>query len=230
VQKVISRGSTMAALLVVTAISITSALAAGRFSHRWGTPTDLVAAGKQIAAIPNDFGDWELQNSQSLEPYAVEMLQCVGNTRRIYRNRRSGQIVTMFVIVGPAGPTSVHTPEICYSSRDYDIAEPRARFSPRESQQPEDSFWGLTMRGKDLRADLLRVAYAWNSGDGWRAPEQPRFTFGSQPLLYKLQVAGTLSPQAKLGENDPCRSFLQDFLPVLDSALFQPSVGQRSPL
>ena len=129
-----------------------------------------------------------------MDPDAVEMLQCAGNTQRTYRNRTTGQIVNMFMIVGPPGPTAVHTPEICYSSRDYDRIEPRQRAQIRESQLPDESFWETVFRANDLRADVLHVWYSWNDGNGWRAADNPRFAFARHPFLYKLQLAATAGP------------------------------------
>jgi hypothetical protein len=209
------------AVLGIAAITATSGGIAGSLSHRWGKPFDLVLAAERLAATPENFGDWELTIAQALDADAVEMLRCAGSTQRAYRNRRTGQIINMFVIVGPPGPTSVHTAEICYSSRDYDTIEPRRRLQVRESQLPDEAFWETVFRHNDLYADVLRVAYAWNAGDGWRAPEHPQFTFGGRPYLYKLQVAGSVGTGVSRGEDDPCRSFLGDFLPVLDAVLFQ---------
>jgi hypothetical protein len=209
------------AVFVVAAITATSGRIAGSFSHRWGKPFDLSVAAEHLAATPENCGDWELQTSRPLDADSVEMLQCAGSTQRTYRNRTTGQIVSMFMIVGPPGPTAVHAPEICYSSQAYDSVEPRKRIQVRGSQFPDEAFWETVFRHNDLYAHVLCVAYAWNAGDGWRAAERPRFSFANRPLLYKLQVAGNVRSADSRGEDDPCVSFLRDFLPVLDAALFQ---------
>ena len=216
------------AVLFVGALTGASGLLEGRFGNRWTKPIDLIAAGQTISEVPEHFGDWELQTAGDLDDQSVKMLQCVGSTQRVYRNRKTGQTVGMFLIVGPPGPTSVHTPEICYSSQDYDHVEDRKLLRVRESELPGEAFWEVTMHRKNLQAEVLHVAYAWNAGDGWKAAERPRFAFASQPFLYKLQVAGTAGPGVGVVENDPCRAFLWDFLPALDRILFRPSVGQPS--
>jgi hypothetical protein len=216
------------AVLLVIALTGASGLLEGRLGNRWTKPIELLAAAGKISEIPDRFGDWELQTARALDDQSVKMLQCVGGTQRVYRNRRTGQNVGMFLIVGPPGPTSVHTPEICYSSQDYDRAEDRKLLRVRESERPDETFWKVTMRRKDLSAEVLHVAYAWNAGDGWKAAERPRFAFASQPFLYKLQLAGFAGPEVGDVENEPCRAFLQDFLPALDRILLRPSVGQPS--
>ena len=52
-----------------------------------------------------------------MDEVAQEMLQSAGTVSRVYMNRRTGQRVDMFVIVGPSGPTAEHTPEVCVGGR-----------------------------------------------------------------------------------------------------------------
>jgi hypothetical protein len=65
----------------------------------------------------------------------------------------------------------------------------------------------------------LEIYWAWNGGEGWAAPESPRFFFARFPVLYKLYVIREVSPREKRGKTDPYSEFLQDFLPELNRAL-----------
>jgi hypothetical protein len=119
----------------------------------------------------------------------------------------------MVLLVGPAGPTSVHTPDICYSSQDY------AQEGPREATQVQAtdkgqtaSFWVLKLRPNSLDAGRLTSYYAWSDGGRWEASENPRWTFGGKPMLYKLQLAAPTPPVAQASKPDPGTLFLQSFL------------------
>ena len=205
-----------------------SGLVEGQLSNRWAKPVDLVAAGNKIGNVPEHFGDWDLQIARPLDRTVIDMLQCAGSTQRIYRNQKTGQVVSVLLIVGPPGPTSAHTPEICYSSRDYDLIEERHKFHMRGVQRPNDEFWEVRLRRNDVRGDLLRVVYAWNSGERWVAPDNPRIMFGGLPCLYKLQVAAVVMTEVDASEDDPCRAFLHDILPELESVFFSASVAESS--
>ena len=218
----------LGAAILTAVITGASGLVEGRLSNRWAKPVDLVAAGSKIDNVPEHFGDWDLQIARPLDRTVIDMLQCAGSTHRIYRNQKTGQVVSVLLIVGPPGPTSAHTPEICYSSRDYDRIEERHKFQVRGVQRPNDEFWEVRFRRNDLRGDVLRVAYAWNSGEGWIAPDNPRFMFGRYPFLYKVQVAAVVMTEVDVSEGDPCRAFLRDILPELEPVFFSASVAEPS--
>jgi hypothetical protein len=188
---------------------------AGKFNNRWGQPVDLIAAGERLDQVRQNFGDWEMLQEFEFDADVAQMLQCSGHLHRAYRHKPTGDVVNMFVIVGPPGPISVHTPEICYSSRDYDIIAPRERLSVGDGQ----TFWGLSMRGNDLMANAMHIAYAWSAGQNWQAAEQPRFTFGGQPLLYKLQLSSRTADNLPESAEKTSERFLKEFLPVIQADL-----------
>jgi hypothetical protein len=66
-----------------------------------------------------------------------------------------------------------------------------------------------------------RVYYAWRRFDGpWQAPDDPRWTLGGQPMLYKLQLAcDALPAPGESSDSDAVHRFLTDLLPVLDKVL-----------
>ena len=118
----------------------------------------------------------------------------------------------MVLLVGPAGPTSVHTPDVCYRSQDYIQEAPREAVGIKaraEDGGQGGSFWMLPLRPNQLEAKRLRSYYAWSDGERWEATENPRLTFGGKSLLYKLQLA---APAPSDPSEDLGRLFLQSFL------------------
>jgi hypothetical protein len=86
---------------------------------------------------------------------------------------------------------------------------------------PDETLFQMTFRSNDPEQALLRVLYGWAGADGhWRAANNPRFEYGGEPLLYKIQLASDTTQQADKEGSDVCRRFLQDFLPVVDATLF----------
>jgi hypothetical protein len=69
---------------------------------------------KLLDGVPEEFGDWVSQNLAVTEE-VKETAGAVGDPiSRTYRNSRTGEIVTLWLIVGHARAISSHTPNICF--------------------------------------------------------------------------------------------------------------------
>jgi hypothetical protein len=172
----------------------------------------LTAAAAQLERLPRQFGNWKLAEELPLEVSAVQMLQCAGYVNRRYVNQQSGQTVNLAIIVGPAGPTAVHTPEICFSSRAWKLQGERHRIALEASPTKKHTFWTVDFSAKNALADDLRVYYSWSRGSTWEASASPRYEFAAEPMLYKLQLAGPIGPSASDEDRDSCREFLDELL------------------
>ena len=195
-------------------LTLASGIVYGRLSQRWGPVADLRAAGEHLQTFPTHFGDWDLVEEKPIGETALQMLDCAGYVHRDYIERSTGQTISMFVIVGPPGPTAVHTPEICYSSRAFSILGGRRDVTLRDSDANSNTFWAVRFNSaNDLVDQTLSVFYAWSDGTAWRASESPRFEFGGRKMLYKIQVAGLMADDATdKGSSSPSYRFLRDLL------------------
>ncbi|MEX2187366.1 MAG: exosortase-associated EpsI family protein [Pirellulales bacterium] len=207
--------------LTIVAILVATVLAGalhGRYSQRWGAPADIVAIAERLGDVPTQIGPWRMESSAELEDEVQEILRCQGSLKRQYINLQTGASVTVALLLGPAGPIAVHTPEICFSSRDYDIVGEKSVEKLTTSADVPSEFWASNFRGKSLAAERIRVYYGWSTGDGWIASDSARFEFSGQPWLYKIQVAGPVS-DADPSDSDSCRQFLEVFVPAIQSML-----------
>jgi hypothetical protein len=211
-----------ALLALAIGLTLVSGMIHGRLTQRFSPSDAVAAAAARLSELPAVAGPWRRQEIQPLGDEVVEMLQCAGYISQTYVHEGTGATVRMALLLGPPGPISVHTPEVCYSSKDYTIENERQRVRIRAKQKPDEELWQMTFRHNDVRGERMSVAYAWNDGSGWSAPSQPRFTYGGRPYLYKLQLAGQLPANADDMRDDPCRQFLAEFLPVADQYLVQP--------
>lgn len=199
--------SALVALAAALLITVTGGAWYGSYSQRWGPPADLVVAATKLEQLPRQLGDWSLVEELPFDETTQKMLECAGHVNRRYINRATGQSVNLAIIVGPPGPTSVHTPEICFSSRAYQQQGDRSRLEFEEIVG--DSFWTLDFASQNVLADGLRIYYAWSRGDDWEASNSPRIEFAAAPYLYKLQLA---APVAAGGTADVGKQFLLEFL------------------
>jgi hypothetical protein len=202
----------LAVLVLGIAVTVATGVVYGRLSQRWGPVPDLTAAGKHLATFPPQFGDWLLVADEPISDAILQTLSCAGYVNRSYVHQQTGEKVDLTITVGPSGPISVHTPEICYSSRAYTIQDSRKRTTLPDDDGQTHTFWKLTFRSNDATIDQLRVYYGWCADGGWTASESPRFEFAGRPRLFKLQIASLMpATQADRGE-DPCERFLMALL------------------
>jgi len=182
------------ALTVTVMITVIAGRLYGKYSNRWGPSPDLAAAAAHLEDMPSTVGSWTLAEERPISTVAVEMLECAGYVNRCYVNEKTGQSISLAIIVGPPGPTAVHTPEICYSSRAYEKQGDRKLVRLEATPADAHTFWSVDFSTRNVMADRLRVYYAWSRGQSWEASKSPRFEFGAAPLLYKIQLAAAIPP------------------------------------
>lgn len=202
-------------VLVTLAATIGGGVIHGRLSDRWGASAAVQEAASALEALPEEFGAWRMSENSQLDQASLDELQPYGYVNRTYLNMATGQQVNFFVLMGPVGPTAVHTPEVCYSARNYAITQPAEVTEVRAGDRRLDEFWAMTFQANSLDGGLLRVYYGWSNGTRWEAVSDARFNFAGLPYLYKTQLAAYLPPGADLENEDACRQFLMDLLPVL---------------
>jgi len=210
-------------VVCVAGLTLAAGVIHGRMRNRWGVSEQMRAAAAKLEQVPRQVGPWRLQSTEEMGDVAVNMLECEGYAVGRYVNEQTGEAVQMTLLVGPAGPISVHTPEVCMASDAYKQLGERQRVQIRGSTGSDDAFWAATFRSRNLREDTLRVYYAWSTGGGWSAPNDARYAFAGFPYLYKMQLGSSLPPGTNVATGDPCQQFLQDFLPKAKQLLLEPS-------
>jgi hypothetical protein len=210
------------AVVLAAAVTVLSGAMQGKMRNRWGPPADTLAVAGKLKNLPKQFGEWRLRSAGKLDQTAIEQLEPAGYLVHAYENLVTGDQVGVTVLLGPPVPTSVHTPEVCFASRNYKSQGERQRAAIRRAGGPDDELWTLDYKAANIRGDLLRMYYGWSTGDRWTAANDPRFLYVSQPYLYKIQLTCGL-PATAAPSYDPCRKFLEDFLPVLRKCMVEPS-------
>jgi len=208
-------------LIGVLAVGITfsSGLLHGHWTNRWGTPSARAGAEKVFEALPREFGAWRLIESESLPASVRGILQCSGELQGFYQNQQTGERVLFTLLLGPPGPMSVHTPEICYGSIDQVPIADRRRITIDDSKAV-DTAWMVQFHDlHEQQGNITRIYYSWNDGTNWNAVEEPRIQFGGKPYLYKLQLLVRLPEEAATEPQDPGRGMLREFVPVFARAV-----------
>jgi hypothetical protein len=211
---------------VCTLLLLVSTVAAGilhaRMTNSWKlSPASRVARERLAGALPRDFGNWRFDHDLEFPPAVLDVLEQPAYFSRVYQHAQTGDTVTVAVIVGQPGPVAVHTPEICYSSRDYTVAGDRTKHEIVAADGRRHELWKLSLDANQADALPLEVVYGWTTGTAWEATERPRYAFGGLSHLYKLQLAAVAAERRGKSEFSPLEDFLTGFLSQLQPHLVE---------
>ena len=208
--------------MILAGATLLGGVIQGRMSRRWGRSQEFQVLADRLQELPTEIGPWHMRASPPLAPAAEAVLECAGYVSRQYENRKTGEIVTVAVLLGPAGPISVHTPDVCYSSQEFTVigspeADPvrrRRRLARRtvEHVSPVDESDGRQL------ARLLRLVH-----------RRPVVGAGGRPFRVCRPAASlqdssgrTIAVAGRRKASDQCRIFLKEFLPAVRPYLVKP--------
>jgi hypothetical protein len=178
-------------------------------------------AGEKLASFPEKFDDWEVKTSHRLDQDAIDQLEPYGYFQREYVNRTTGAAVYVTALLGPTGPISVHTPEVCYAGRDHRQIGERQRITV-PGKDGENSLWKTSFRLRGVDAQEQNIYYAWSVGDRWIAPDSPRLSFAAKPYLYKIQLSTSVRTGDSESTPDPAAGFAAELFPALKKYMQTP--------
>ena len=201
-------------LSIGIAATIASGLLHGHLNQRWGVDAQLQQAAARLQSLPESFGDWQESSNKELSKTAIDMLQCAGYINKIYLNKQTNEQISVVVMVGPGSTMAIHTPEICYSGRNFSMVGDKRHSEITDATQNQHEFWLVDFTMNDTEAKELRVHYGWSDGDTWQAPNRPRLAFAGKRILYKIQIAEYVTTLQKQLDARAER-FLSEFLSAL---------------
>lgn len=207
--------------LAALAIIVPTAIVQGRWSGRWSTSEAFDVRLAAMRKIPMKIGQWTGKN---IEPEARtwERAGVAGGLMRRYE-APDGSVVTMMIVCGLPGPTSVHTPEVCYAGAGYEPATPRTQVAIPRSLGPGDEFWSIDFLKQDTTTpEYLRIFHAWSTDGRWHASTNPRADFAGSRSLYKLYFVRSLPRLGVLPRADSAIAFMHQCLPEIAVALRSP--------
>jgi hypothetical protein len=182
----------------------------------------LDAAVTRLSAIPTLIDGWTASEAEPIKPEELKAAGVQGCWMQTFTSEQSGQKVLVVVLCGRTGQMCVHRPENCYPGQGYDLAAaPLRQLVKMPNGAADAELWTARFAKPDVTTggSQLRIYWAWNAASQWQAPEYPRWTFTSEPYLYKLYVIRTLPMRPERMEDDPAAEFLRRFLPELTRTL-----------
>jgi hypothetical protein len=217
--------SRFAILLAIGVVLVADGYLCGRWSGRWN-PVDRSATGEKVKQLPMACGDWRSDQPTEIDSRTVQRAGFSGYEQRIYRNANDPRALPVCVLVawGPAGPLSVHSPEVCYGAAGYTMGGQATVITPHDAAGSSlGEFFNSTFVSQDSTSPRkLRVIWSWNKQGAWHAPGYPRWSLAGTPVLYKLYVSQEFLPggdDASAKEGKDIEAFLQTFLPEVNAAI-----------
>lgn len=190
-------------LLIAAAIALALTVAPGWYhgqrTFRWGTDTETRGLAQRLQEFPEEILGWRTVATLQLQQEEVDQLQPTGYIARTYA---MGEFhANIFVLIGPTGPTAVHTPDICFSSRDYRSLGPRKQTRVEESAINRSECWLTQFQSNHVNQHCMKAWYAWTTDGQWHASENPRYDFADSRYLVKLQIS-VFYPDSESMKND----------------------------
>jgi hypothetical protein len=194
----------------------------GAWTDRWGPSAELAALAARFETVPMVIGDWK-GTPQEVPLAERAMAGATACLSRTYVNPNGGGPISVLLLGGLPGKISTHPPEACYAGSGFDLGTPaRYRFSYGPGPKQAQFKTAVAHRG-GTRPSALRIYWAWNAGDLWKAPDEPRWEFGPATSLCKLYVVRETSGIAAAPDQDPANDFLAVLLPELEKCVFAAS-------
>ncbi|MCH2181110.1 MAG: EpsI family protein [Mariniblastus sp.] len=215
-------------LLVLAVLTVIPTIVDGQRRFRWGQDTETLDFVKKLNGIPKKFGDWECTSESELSPTSLQLLTPFNSITRTYFNQREKINVNLFVLLGPTGPTAVHTPDICFDSREYKKIGNRKAISvdmdSNSGEKSDSKFFRTEFKSRNIEEQGLKSIYGWRTSDGpWLAAEQPRWSFADNRYLFKLQATARFPSVETMKDSRVLENFVAEVERNLEQTVFRSS-------
>lgn len=223
---------TVRTILMVAAVGalVVAGVVAGVLTNRWGATEDDRVVMERLARIPTTVGPWVGTDDPKDDPTMQKMMKVVSAIdwlSREYRNRKTGERLTVLIMYGPAGPLADHTPDVCNTSQGFQLVGSRSRQAFDLPGGGTASLWSARYAKPGVSPIAYQVSWAWGTDGNWSASSDPHKEFVTRRAIFKLYVTRAVSAAAATAPNptraeeprDPAREFLTDFLPEVKAAL-----------
>ncbi len=208
------------ATISVLVLTLIPAIKDGQRRFRWGEDSEVTLLASRLETFPKQIGDWRCISDELLGKTSANQLQPLGFINRSYVNDALKMQTNVFILLGPTGPTAVHTPDICFSSREFTIINKRKVVSVDPDRSSRSMCFETNFKSRDVSGSYLTSWYAWTIDGDWQAPENARYYFAGSRFLFKIQITARY-PDLDTMENDKVmRQFLAEIEQNLRSSVF----------
>ena len=198
-------------LVSIGVMTVVPAIYDGQRTFRWGEDSYVRELADMAESLPPRIGEWQMVADLQLDETAEQMLRPIAFVNRVYK--KGNLEVQVFLLLGPTGPTAVHTPDVCFSSTTFERVSRRNRLEVHGASETPHTMWQVKFRNRRSAsgAPFLTSYYGWTANGTLTAETKPRYSFADQRHLIKLQV----TTQSTTLDASPQQQELSEFLKLL---------------
>ena len=192
-----------------------------RYVRDAGFTAKLEAALKSpfpLEELPKSLGDWRMSSDGDLEPEIARIAGASDHINRNYTNDKTGEVVSVLVLYGPAYALYGHTPELCYPAAGYSAINSVNNYSLKaaESDKAMGYRGGFFSKKRGSADEYVEVIYSFRFVDEWTSDPHAKWKmFRLHPGMYKIQIARQVTEFGV--ETSPSLPLLQGFAKAIDN-------------
>jgi len=194
----------------------------GSWTERWGRVDSEVINQwvERMDHIPTKFGDWESEEAEKT-PEDIKKVAGFSDERHlVFKNQRTGAMVDMVLMCGPARRVSVHTPDKCFKAAGFNLGEQQRQQDVASENMTAEFYTAPFVKEDPDKIERFRVLWTWNDAEGWSAPGMPKVHFAGAPALYKLYLISGMQHTGDKFDDSDAAKFAMEYMPLLTAALF----------
>lgn len=203
--------------VIVASIALLSLVGVGSYFTLPAGGESAVRAQARLNGIPKEFGDWKGADIEATEKTTKYMKVAEANAylNRLYTNAITKKAISVSILYGNQGAMCAHDPNTCYAGSGYNGVGRGTR-----KELAGSTLWLSRFEKGDPTPEGLDVCWGFTADGMWAAPDNPRWSFASRGMLYKIYAqravaVGSSTPDA----DNPVLGFLNQFLPAVRDAL-----------
>lgn len=202
----------------------------GVLTERWGGK-DVAGELRRDAEIleasfPKQFGSWQMVSDTEADPTQLKAAGAVGHISREYKNADTGARIGVFVVCATPKDASGHTPDRCYPSAGFEIAEQEHReVIELDNGTKAEAFSGSFKKP----GESLRIMWTYAATGKWMAPQIARIELANFPAVYKLYAIVNETGMSRGEGTRIGLQFLADLIPEFDRVIFADTAVAGTP-
>lgn len=193
----------------------------GAWTQRWSgeTAEELARFAQQYESIPSTIGPW-VGEEMATNPRELDAAGAHASVSRRYKNRETGDVVSVFLVCGYARDIAVHTPDACYVGAGFTMDRQPVLRKLGSEQQTWSMRTAVFRKSSSEGTIRQRIYWGWTGDGTWEAPETPRWHYGGRSVIHKVYLIEEVAGPNGRTQESPALAFGNAFLPMVSDVIY----------
>lgn len=183
---------------------------------------------ERIPQLPNVIGDWE-GTDELISDKEFSLTNCTAYISRRWVNKKTGKVVSTYVVSGTARHITIHSPDWCYQGAGFKMDDQPSNFDIAYEDGAKSATSLTTVFRKAIpnqagAENVLRIFWTYSDDGTWLGPNSwggAKAFFAGRPALYKIYFTSNASGKDPAASLSPVMDFAQDAFPTINRVLFE---------